>query len=265
MRINGGGKVALAPEAELVVGTSIEVDGGTLEVRGPVEAGGVRLARGELRIGLQGSIAVGGNVVMQGEAETVCEVSETGAGRIDAGTRVFLGGTLEVVPVRGETEFGDFTQTLVTAAEGLEGTFDHVPEQYGSDPGNYAAAHLGSGVFNKGVRYVGAPGENSSVEIDLFIALGGDTDGDGKVWLDDWLAFRPNFAPNGTEYEWTDGDFNGDGKVWLDDWLIFRPNFSPISYLSAEAAAVPEPGTLAMLGVGGLVSLGLLIRRKRRR
>ena len=49
-----------------------------------------------------------------------------------------------------------------------------------------------------------------------------------------------------------DGDFDGDGRVWISDWLIFRPNFSADSHFVAEGEAVPEPGSLVMLAVAGL-------------
>ncbi|NQU24108.1 MAG: PEP-CTERM sorting domain-containing protein, partial [Candidatus Nealsonbacteria bacterium] len=56
-----------------------------------------------------------------------------------------------------------------------------------------------------------------------------------------------------------------DDKVWLSDWAALRANFGNSSYTVAEAgaAAVPEPGTIAMLlaGLAGLIVLGW--RRKR--
>jgi len=277
LRINDGGCVAVdGAAAELIVGTSIEINGGTLEAAAPVEAGGVRLAAGQLRITPQGYVAAAGNIVLESASETVCEVGRSGAGRLDADARAFLGGTLTVAPIRGatgtEAEPGNFTQTLVTAAGGLEGTFDEVPGQYGSDPGNFAAAHLGHGVFNKAIRYVGDAGESSSVEIDLFVALGGDADGDGKVWLSDWAALRANFGNSGSGLRWTDGNFDpwNDEKVWLSDWAALRANFSNAGYTIAQSdatalATVPEPGTAAMLAAGGLIGLCLLIRRNDRR
>ncbi|NQU19642.1 MAG: hypothetical protein HQ567_00055, partial [Candidatus Nealsonbacteria bacterium] len=49
--------------------------------------------------------------------------------------------------------------------------------------------HLGQGVFLRGVDYVNLVGNiTSSVDLDVLVALGGDADGDGKVWLSDWAA-----------------------------------------------------------------------------
>ncbi|NQU25161.1 MAG: hypothetical protein HQ567_28065, partial [Candidatus Nealsonbacteria bacterium] len=65
--------------------------------------------------------------------------------------------------------------------------------------------HLGQGVFLRGVDYVpveGAPQMTERVDLDLLIALGGDADGDGKVWLSDWAALRANFGNTGTGKTW---------------------------------------------------------------
>jgi len=78
-----------------------------------------------------------------------------------------------------------------------------------------------------------APNVISAVELDLFVALGGDADGDGKVWLSDWAALRANF-----------GNANYTTPV-------------------AGAAVVPEPGTIAIL-LSGLAGLALFGCRRRR-
>ncbi|NQU20230.1 MAG: hypothetical protein HQ567_03035, partial [Candidatus Nealsonbacteria bacterium] len=54
--------------------------------------------------------------------------------------------------------------------------------------------HLGHGAFLRGVLYDVVtevnPPLTRGVELDVFIALGGDADGDAKVWLSDWAALR---------------------------------------------------------------------------
>ncbi len=94
----------------------------------------------------------------------------------------------------------------------------------------------------------------------MFVALGGDADGDGKVWLSDWAALRANFGNAGTGKTWTEGNFDPwvDDRVWLSDWAALRANFGNSDYTVAEggAAAVPEPGTIAML-LAGLVGLAV--------
>ncbi|NQU20793.1 MAG: PEP-CTERM sorting domain-containing protein, partial [Candidatus Nealsonbacteria bacterium] len=80
-------------------------------------------------------------------------------------------------------------------------------------------------------------------------------------------ALRANFGNTGTGKTWTEGNFDPwvDGKVWLSDWAALRANFGNSGYTSAEggAAAVPEPGTLAML-LGGLAGLAVLVLRRRK-
>ena len=49
------------------------------------------------------------------------------------------------------------------------------------------------------------------VDLELFVALGGDTNGDGKVGLGDWGTLRANFGRAGMD--WTDGNFD----PWTDD------------------------------------------------
>ncbi|NQU26590.1 MAG: PEP-CTERM sorting domain-containing protein, partial [Candidatus Nealsonbacteria bacterium] len=53
-----------------------------------------------------------------------------------------------------------------------------------------------------------------------------------------------------------------DDKVWLSDWAALRANFGNASYTAAGAAAVPEPGTIAML-LGALAGLAVLGWRRR--
>ncbi|NQU23933.1 MAG: hypothetical protein HQ567_21835, partial [Candidatus Nealsonbacteria bacterium] len=68
--------------------------------------------------------------------------------------------------------------------------------------------HIGQGGFLRDVTYVRSGGAiTRSVDLELFVALGGDSDGDGKVWLSDWAALRANFGNTGTGKTWTEGNF----------------------------------------------------------
>ncbi|NQU23778.1 MAG: PEP-CTERM sorting domain-containing protein, partial [Candidatus Nealsonbacteria bacterium] len=82
----------------------------------------------------------------------------------------------------------------------------------------------------------------------------------------DWAALRANFGNTGTGKTWTEGNFDPweDDKVWLSDWAALRANFGNADYTvaAAGAAAVPEPGTIAML-LGLAAGLAVAARRRR--
>ncbi len=94
--------------------------------------------------------------------------------------------------------------------------------------------------------------------------LPGDADGDGDVDLADFTILRNNFGVDMGATVMT-GDFNGDGTVDLADFTILRNNFgttsdSDIAAINAwYASVVPEPTTMALLGMGSLA----LLRRRR--
>jgi T5SS/PEP-CTERM-associated repeat protein len=82
--------------------------------------------------------------------------------------------------------------------------------------------------------------------------LGGDTDADWDVDADDYDAFVSEFGGAGN---WRT-DFNEDGRVDLYDFVIMRANFGvsiESSPGAAETTATPEPATLSLLALGGLV------------
>jgi len=91
----------------------------------------------------------------------------------------------------------------------------------------------------------------------------GDATGDDKVDSNDFGALARNWLQSGKT--WADGDFNGDGVVDGTDFGALARNWgwsASASMSSATAATLPEPATLAFLGLGAMT---LLVRGRRSR
>ena len=83
----------------------------------------------------------------------------------------------------------------------------------------------------------------------------GDINYDGKVDGGDYTIWADNYGQSGVG--WSGGDLNGDGVVDGGDYTLWADNYG---YGTGGEAAIPEPMTLALLGVGGVLCLA----RKRR-
>lgn len=86
--------------------------------------------------------------------------------------------------------------------------------------------------------------------------LPGDANRDGVVNEIDAAFLAANWHKRGGA-TWSEGDFNNDGRVDDIDATILAANWHTGQ---APAAAVPEPGTFALLL--GLAAMGLFLRRK---
>lgn len=93
-------------------------------------------------------------------------------------------------------------------------------------------------------------------DVSITLAAAGDTNLDGEVKFDDFLALSANFGESGG---WEQGDFDGNGQVDFPDFLALSANFGGAA--NASVSSVPEP-TAASIALFGL--LGLIGFRKRR-
>lgn len=111
--------------------------------------------------------------------------------------------------------------------------------------------------------------------VSVGFTIGGDTDYSGLVNFADLLSLARHY--NATDAQWIDGDFDRNGLVNFADLLTLARNYNaatPGALPGATAefngdmaaafaqAAVPEPGTLGLIGIG---AMGLIGGRRRRR
>ncbi|MGC4030131.1 MAG: PEP-CTERM sorting domain-containing protein [Tepidisphaeraceae bacterium] len=114
-------------------------------------------------------------------------------------------------------------------------------------------------------------GDNGSA-VTIRVTLAGDADLDGDVDFNDFLVLQANFGTANTRFD--QGNFNYDGFTDFNDFLQLQASFGQsvtgdeVAFTSAQVAAmtafasvVPEPGSLALIGLGA----GLVGRRRRSR
>jgi hypothetical protein len=203
-------------------------------------------------------ISFDGDVVFGSAATLQIELADPAGGhandRLDVVSDVYLDGMLSVQAISKLGTVGDLTRTIITSAGsgGVLGTFAHVPTAYVVVPNE--GDYLGCGVWfgnagGTGVTYIGAPGQVTAVDLAIFQAKAGDTDGDRDVDFADFGTLANNYTgtqdPGTGGKDWREGDFDVDQDVDFGDFGQLAKNYTgtDVEY-APDGKGGPHPNPL---------------------
>ena len=162
-----------------------------------------------------------------------------------------------------------YTETTVMAALGMEAAYENDTSLWYGYNIRDARNSLTEGVDPDGQvywkindysedRYYFLAGETLEVLREL---LCGDATEDGWVGADDLAIILTWWGTNGDRRH---GDLTGDGFIGVDDYVQVLTCWGQGTF-PGEPAGVPEPASLALLGIGGLALLARRTGRNRKR
>jgi glucose/arabinose dehydrogenase len=118
--------------------------------------------------------------------------------------------------------------------------------------GNAPRADLRFGVDNAGEIYIITKRTGEIFRLVPQASIVGDLDGDGLVGIDDLNIVLSKWNQQVAARDPLKGDASGDGFVGIDDLNAVLVNWNA-GTPPGETASIPEPGTLALLGLCGIL------------
>jgi autotransporter-associated beta strand protein len=240
------GKIALA--TNLTSSTAINVTGGTLELTA---------GAGNLRVIRTPSLSVtGGRLDIQDNKI----ITQTPIGSATAGVYDGVSGMIQAGRNGNSPPLWDGNGIVTSQSDATGGSFTSVGVATAQQAKNLATA---SDTAVWGGQTV------TGTDTLVMYTYGGDANLDGRITVDDYGKIDFAVGLPGAS-GWANGDFNYDGKITVDDYGIIDfnvgiqgaqiPTGAGLGGGLAGVSAVPEPGSLAALGVG----IAAMVTRRRR-
>jgi hypothetical protein len=237
---NGGTILKTGPGGGLVQ-AEIDLAGGLIDVR----EGDLTLA-GQLEGKGQAAIAGGAELKLDAPAATFTSLQIAPGGRLD------IGSCAVAVEYAGASPYQSLWASMASSYDGGSWIGAGIASGMIDDPTLQSVAIIDNNSFLGGVRdeFGGRDVTPNSVLVSRVLA--GDVDMSGEVNAADYFFIDFNLGASGGG--WACGDLDYSGETNAADYFFIDFNLG-VSQGSVSNTSIPEPATLAMLTLGGLLTL----------